>query len=134
MEELITLENALETICKVVELLDELDSQFEKIPDYQSKNDMQISDLYHYIENQSISTKGCYRIVKKLKERLILRRNFKETLELLRTFNNNKGKLISIDNRKLLLAELNKTKKNLQKDYRCRIYSSPEEIKEFIES
>ena len=73
MEELITLENALETICKVVELLDELDSQFEKIPDYQSKNDMQISDLYHYIENQSISTKGCYRIVKKLKERLIIK-------------------------------------------------------------
>lgn len=114
-------------------ILDELDEYFSNIPNKQSENDLAISDIYHYIENNQISTKGSYRIIKELKEHLLIRRQLKEEQELLRTFTNNKNKLNLPENRQMLLGEVNKTKNRLSAPYNYRIYDSEESLKERIE-
>lgn len=123
----------VQKIKDVVEGLDELDNYFANIPSKQSENDLAVSDLYHYVEENSISTKGSYRMIKELREHLIVRRELKEHQELLRTFNNNKNKLLQTENRKMLLAEINKTEKRLSTPYNYRIYESEENLKEIIE-
>lgn len=125
--------NVLEKIKEVVCGLDELDKYFSSIPEKQSENDMAISDLYHYIEANQISTKGTYRIVKELKEHLIIRRDLKNDQELLRTFVNNKPKLNLPQNREMLLNEMHKTNNRLNQTYNYRVYESEDSLKEKIE-
>lgn len=125
--------NVIEKINEVCDLLDEIDSYFASIPGKQSENDMAISDIYHYIENNQVSTKGSYRIVKELKGHLLVRRQLKEDQEILRTFVNHKSKLNLPENRKMLLGEVNKTKNRLAAPYNYRIYESEEMLKERIE-
>lgn len=125
--------NVIEKIDECVAILDELDEYFKSIPEKQSENDMAISDLYHYIENNQISTKGSYRLVKELKEHLSTRRILKEDQEILRTFVNHKSKLNLPENRQLLLGEVNKTKNRLGLPYGYRVYESEESLKERIE-
>ena len=125
--------DVINKITEICNLLDEIDGYFASIPSKQSENDMAISDLYHYIENNQISTKGSYRIVKELREHLLIRRNLKEDQELLRTFVNHKNKLNLPENRQMLLGEVNKTKNRLLAAYNYRIYDSEESLKERIE-
>lgn len=125
--------DVIEKIKNICDLLDELDEYFDNIPNKQSENDQAISDLYHYIENNRVSTKGSYRIVKELKEHLAIRRILKEDHEFSRTFNSHKTKLYTSDNRKFLIAELKKTEKRLTAPYSYRIYESEEFLRERIE-
>lgn len=125
--------DVIEKITKTCDLLDEIDEYFSSIPSKQSEIDMAISDIYHYIENNQISTKGSYRLIKELKGHLLVRRTLKENQEILRTFVNHKSKLNLPENRKMLLGEVNKTKNRLAAPYNYRIYNSEESLKERIE-
>lgn len=125
--------DVIEKINECIKILDELDEYFASIPSKCSDNDLAISDLYHYIESNQVSSKGCYRIIKELKEHLIVRRQLKEEQELLRTFVNHKNKLNLTENRKMLLSEVNKTKNRLTTPYNYRVYESEESLKERIE-
>lgn len=125
--------DVIEKINECVKILDEVDEYFKSIPEKQSENDMAISDIYHYIENNQISTKGSYRLIKELKEHLSIRRILKEDQEILRTFVNHKSKLNLPENRQLLLGEVNKTKNRLNLPYNYRVYESEENLRERIE-
>lgn len=125
--------DVIKKITETCDLLDEIDGYFSIIPSKQSEIDMAISDIYHYIENNQISTKGSYRLIKELKSHLLVRRTLKENQELLRTFVNHKSKLNLPENRKMLLGEINKTKNRLATPYNYRIYKSEENLKEKIE-
>ena len=91
--------------------------------------DYRISDLLHFIESEKLDTKACYRIVKELKNVRKDRRKIKNDMELSKTLNLNLNKLLGIENRQFLLAELNKTNNHLNNKY--KIYTE-EEIKELI--
>ena len=52
-------------------------------------------------------------------------------MELSKTLNLNLNKLLGIENRQFLLAELNKTNNHLNNKYKNRIYTE-DEIKELI--
>lgn len=126
----------IDIITKVNEvstLLDEIDDYFENLPNLQSNTDLIISDLYHYIEHNKLDAKASYRMIKELKENLLIRREYKEELELLRTLKQHQNKLLQKDNRKMLLSELGKTQKRLKSDYKYRILSE-EDIKEKMEA
>ena len=125
--------DVIEKINECVKILDEVDEYFKSIPEKQSENDMAISDIYHYIENNQISTKGSYRLIKELKEHLSIRRILKEDQEILRTFVNHKSKLNLPENRQLLLGEVNKTKNRLNSPYNYRVYESEENLRERVE-
>lgn len=98
-----------------------------------SENDLAISDIYHYIENNSMSTKGTYRAIKLLKDKLSIRRKLKEQLELARVFQQHKTKLVSVGNRQMLMSELGKRKKEFYKPYKYRVFESENELREMFE-
>lgn len=122
----------LEEIEKAITQLDNIDKYINELPELKSNNDLAISDLYHYIENNTMNSKSCYRIVKELKQNLIKRRKLKNEEEILRTYINQKSKLVGIDNRKMILAELHKTQKRLNQPYKNRIYVE-QELKDMLE-
>lgn len=125
--------DVIEKIGECVAILNELDEYFASIPNKQSENDQAISDLYHYIENNQVSTKGSYRMVKELKTHLVVRRKLKEDQELLKVFASIKTKIVMKDNRKSLLNDIDKTKEKLSQPYNYRIYENEEMLKERIE-
>ena len=113
--------------------MDEVDSYFDNLPSLQSNNDLIISDLYHYIEHNKLDSKASYRMIKKLRENLLIRREYKEEYELLRVLKQHQNKLLQKENRKMLLSELGKAQKRLKSEYKYRILSE-NDIKEKLEA
>lgn len=120
-------------IKEVVKLLDELEDYDNELPSKQSDIDQRISDIYHYVENTRMTTKNSYRVVKELKSLLLERREFKQDQSLLATFDNNKSRLNLKNNRSIMLADIHKAQKNLDTEYKFRIYDKDEFIKKMEE-
>lgn len=120
----------LEKIKTIISLLDELDKDYAEFPDKQSEIDSKISDIYHYIESSTLTSKNSYRVTKELKECLIQRRELKKKHSVLQVFENSKNKLLLDKNRQMLLADVFKEEKNYSKKYIYRIYDEEEFIKQ----
>lgn len=126
----------IDIITKVNEvsiLLNEIDDYFENLPNLQSNTDLVISDLYHYIEHNKLDAKASYRMIKRLRENLLIRREYKEEYELLKVLKQHQNKLLQKENRKMLLSELGKAQKRLKSEYKYRIFSE-DNIKEKLEA
>ena len=93
--------------------------------------DCKLSDLLHYIENNNLNAPQSCKIVKEIKKQREIRRKIRQDTELFRTYNTNVNRLTNENNRKMLLAEMNKTNKNLSKKYHNRVYTE-EELKELL--
>ncbi len=122
----------INNIVLAIEKLNEIDEYIDSLADKQSILDEKTQDLLHYIENNKISTFGCYRIIKELKDIRITRRKVKEDLELGRKYYEIKNRLASLENRDFIISELKKKEKSLQTSYNNRQYSD-EDLKELIE-
>lgn len=123
--------NIINNLTKAIDLLDEIDDELTKSPNLQSNVDSKLSDIYHYIENNKLTTSQRYRIVGILTDLRRERRQVLNDYELLKTFNNNESKLCNKDNRKMLLAEMRKKEKQLHTVYKNRIYTE-EELKGLV--
>lgn len=121
----------IEKVKEISELMNELQSYTNNLSANLQAADYRISDLLHLIEKDTLNTKGCYRIVKELKKVRQERRKIKNDMEISKTLNLNLNKLLGIENRQFLLAELNKTNNHLNSKYKNRIYTE-EELKELI--
>lgn len=108
---------------EVVLKLNELDKYLDSMSELESNVDMKISDLLHYIENNNLKTNECYRIVKEIKKQREIRRTLKNDYTLLINYKNNFQRLNNENNRKIFLAEINKTNKDLNKGYKNRVYT-----------
>ena len=108
---------------EVVLKLNELDKYLDSMSELESNVDMKISDLLHYIENNNLKTNECYRIVKEIKKQRKIRRTLKNDYTLLINYKNNFQRLNNENNRKIFLAEINKTNKDLSKGYKNRVYT-----------
>ena len=115
----------------VTEKLDMIDKYFDSMGELESNIDMKLSDLYHYIENNSLKTNECYRMIKEIKKQREIRRNLKEDYVLLSTYKNNHQRLNNEANRKMLMVAMYKAKKDLTKKYKNRVYTE-EEIKDIL--
>ena len=123
----------LTKVAEATKILDEIDAYFDNLPSLQSNNDLIISDLYHYIEHNKLDAKASYRMIKRLRENLLIRREYKEEYELLRVLKQHQNKLLQKENRKMLLSELGKAQKRLKSEYKYRILSE-NDIKEKLEA
>lgn len=123
--------NVIESVKSISNDLDNLQNYFETLNNDLSQVDSKICDIMHYIENNKIKTKGCYRLIQELSKLRIERRKIKNDMDLSRTFNTHLNKIISSDNRKFLLIELNKKNTQLNSKYKNRVYTE-EEIKELV--
>lgn len=121
----------IDKVKEISDLMNELQSYTNNLNSSLQAVDFKISDLLHLIESEKLDTKACYRIVKELKNVRKDRRKIKNDMELSKTLNLNLNKLLNIENRQFLLAELNKTNNHLNNKYKNRIYTE-EEIKELI--
>ena len=115
----------------VTEKLDMIDKYFDSMGELESNIDMKLSDLYHYIENNSLKTNECYRMIKEIKKQREIRRNLKEDYVLLNKYKNNHQRLNNEANRKMLMVTMYKAKKDLMKKYKNRVYTE-EEIKDIL--
>lgn len=123
--------NIVEEITNISKSLNRVQNYMRNLPSQLEKLNWKLLDLEHLIENNTLSTKECYRIVREIKKVRIERRKVKNDIELYNTFKDNQPKLITIENRPFLLAELNKTQKSLGTKYKNRVYTE-EEIKEIL--
>lgn len=94
--------------------------------------DLQLSDLYHLIENNELSDSASINVVKKIHYLRQLRRSLNNEHEIENTYNTHKSKLSGKDTRQFLLHEVYKTVKSLGSKYKNRILTE-EDIQEIIE-
>lgn len=94
--------------------------------------DLQLSDLYHLIENNELSDSASINVVKKIHELRVLRRSLNNEHEIENTYNTHKSKLSGKDTRQFLLHEVYRTVKSLGSKYKNRILTE-EDIQEIIE-
>lgn len=119
--------DVLKTITEIVDKLNEIDNYDTGLSQLLSEFDEREQDLLHYIENNKINMLWCYKFVRELKNVREKRRNIKNDMERIMKFKEQKTKLAStIDNRQLMLAELNKREKQLNCPYKNRRYTEEE--------
>lgn len=119
--------DVLKTITEIVDKLNEIDNYDTGLSQLLSECDEKQQDLLHYIENNKINVLWCYKYVRELKNVREKRRNIKNDMERIMKFKEQKTKLAStIDNRQLMLAELNKREKQLNCPYKNRRYTEEE--------
>ena len=118
--------NVIEEITTIVTLLNELDNYSSGLVNKTSELDLKQQDLLHYIENNSLKTNECYRIIRELKKIRENRRQIKNDMDLMSKYNEQKTKLVSTDNRRFLLAEMHKREKILGKSYTNKGYTDEE--------
>lgn len=119
--------DVLKTITEIVNKLNEIDNYDSSLSQLLSECNEKEQDLLHYIENNKINMLWCYKYVRELKNVREKRRNIKNDIERIMKFKEQKTKLAStIDNRQLMLAELNKREKQLNCPYKNRRYTEEE--------
>lgn len=123
--------DVIEELSDVIYKLNATDEYKNSLTDKLSEQDKKLSDLYHYIESNKLSTAQCYRIVKEIQKQRQLRRKIKQDITIFATYDKHINKMISIDNRNILLTELHKANKRLEAEYQNRIYTE-EEIEELL--
>jgi len=122
----------IEEITNAIKILDEVESYTESLCEALSNADQRTSDLLHYIENNNINAAQSCHLIKEIKKVRLERRKIKNDMEIARAFKDNVNKLVNTDNRKMILAKLHKTSKQLESEYQNRIYSD-EELTEILE-
>lgn len=119
--------DVLKTITEIVNKLNEIDNYDSGLSQLLSECNEREQDLLHYIENNKINMLWCYKYVRELKNIREKRRNIKNDIERIMKFKEQKTKLAStMDNRQLMLAELNKREKQLNCPYKNRRYTEEE--------
>ena len=111
----------VEKIKQVIEILDEIDEMIETQSVEIQNTDLQLSDLYHLVENNELNETASVNIINKMHELRVLRRCLNKEHEIENTYNTHKSKLTGKETRQFLLHEIYKTIKNLGSQYKNRI-------------
>ena len=114
----------VEEITNAIKILDEVELYTESLCEALSNQDQKTSDLLHYIENNNINAAQSCHLIKEIKKVRMERRKIKNDMEIARAFKDNVGKLINTENRKMILSKLHKTSKQLESEYKNRIYTT----------
>lgn len=123
--------NISKQIINITNLLNDLDEYLNEIPNLQSQIDEELSDLYHYIENNELSTKQSLKMIKLIREKRIIRRGLNNDYEMKKTYISNRNKLLVDSQRQFFLTEIHKKNKELSSKYKNRRLTD-EEIKNLI--
>lgn len=121
--------NILEKVKEANIILNSIEDYYNLIPEQQSRIDSQLSDIYHFIENNNLNAIQSCKLIKQIKTKRQERRKILNDFEILKTYKTNCNKLINKENREFLLCELNKTEKRLNTAYKNRVYTE-EQFKE----
>lgn len=123
--------NISKQIINITNLLNDLDEYLNEIPNLQSQIDEELSDLYHYIENNELNAKQSFKMIKLIREKRIIRRGLNNDYEMKKTYISNRNKLLIDSQRQFFLTEIHKKNKELSSKYKNRRLTD-EEIKNLI--
>ena len=107
-------------ILGVEEMLKDIDDYFNNLPTLQSQVDEELSDLLHYIENNTLSAKECAKMIKLIKQKRLIRRGLCNDYEIKKTYGTHRNKLAIETQRPFFLMEIRKTASKLNQQYRYR--------------
>lgn len=114
-------EQLLDKIKTITTLLDEVE-EMKKTQSTELQNvDYELSDWYHLIEHNELNEEQSCRVVKRIHELRLLRRDLKNEYELEQVISTHKNKLIGTDTRQFLITEMNKTNKIINQEYKNRV-------------
>lgn len=108
-------------LCKAIQLLDNIDSMGMKCSTQQSQIDSELSDWLHMIQHQDLDDTELIKVGKKIKELRIQREHYNNLWELLKIYNEGRGRLIDKGNREFLLNKIKSKYKNFNQEYNNRI-------------
>lgn len=111
----------IEKIKTITTLLDEVE-EMKKTQSTELQNvDYELSDWYHLIEHNELNEEQSCKVIKRIHELRILRRDLKNEYELEQVISTHKNKLIGTDTRQFLITEMNKTNKIINQEYKNRV-------------
>lgn len=116
----------IDKIKNIIELLDELDDYFEKLPNSQSQLDNLISDYRHFVRENDLEKISISKVVEELQQTELKRKQVKKDLDILNIYNKLKNRLLSKTNREFLLNELYKREKEWHFPYKYRVLTDEE--------
>lgn len=120
--------NTIKDACFILDNIDEMiNSQSNELQEI----DYKISDWLHYIENNEVTEKESCKIIQELKKLRQIRRSLHKEYEIEKTYKEHSGKMMGNNTRGMLLAEINKTVKQLDNEYKNRILNE-EDIKNIL--
>ena len=124
-------ERLLDLITASISSLDEIDNMIESQSAELQVVDLELSDLYHLIENNELDKNESYNVVKRIHDLRVVRRILNEEHEIELTYNAHKSKLAGDNTRQFLLSEIRKTNNKLNSEYKNRVLDE-EKIKELL--
>ena len=110
-----------EKIKQAMSILDEIDEMIKTQSIELQQVDYELSDWYHYIENNNIDENSSKKVLEEIQRLRKVRRGLQNEYEIENTYKNNSSKVMGNNTRGLLLAEINKTMSRLDCDYKNRV-------------
>ena len=120
-----------EKIKSAITLLDEIDEMITTQSYECQQVDYEMQDWLHYIENNELTESQYIKVAKEMQRLRRERRHLHNEYEIEKTFKDNASKVMGNNTRGLLLAEINKTIKQINSEYKNRILTD-EQIEEKI--
>ena len=118
-------------INNVLNLLDDIDTIMEELPEKQSNIELLRSDLEHLLEDKEMGSVGYKNIARELEKVRKQRRHLKKAYEISQCFKNNRGKITYKEQRPFVRTNMENCYKNLQTSYNYRLLTG-ENIKELL--
>ena len=114
-------EKLLNLITTSISNLDEIDDMITSQSTELQLVDLELSDLYHLIENNELDETQSYNIVKRIHDLRVERRILNDEHELELVYNANKSKLSGDNTRQFIIAEVRKMNNRLESEYKNRV-------------
>lgn len=107
-----------EKIINLISDFSDLDENLEKLPSMLSTEQSKINDLYHLLEIEKLDVSQSWYFVKELQETLINRRKIKNAISYGQSFKSYLTRLNNENNRKMIIVEMHKNKKQKSREIR----------------
>lgn len=122
----------LDKIKEAIKILDEIDEMIDTQPQELQKIDYELSDLYHYIENENISSETSMKLIDRIKYLRLIRRSLSNEYSIEKVYKDNASKMMGNNTRPFLLHTVCETANKLNCEYKNRILTDEdiEKLKE----
>lgn len=125
--------SVLSNIKEAISLLEENENKCDELNTALSQADRKIDYWLHKIELETIPVTQAYKIIKEIKKQRMLRRQYKNDLEILKVYKENESKMGNSGYRQILLTQVCKTDNKQQNaKYSYDAYTE-DELKEIFD-
>lgn len=114
----------VDKITQAVKVLDEIDEMISTQGQELQKIDLELSDLYHFIENNNVTDNTSVKLIERIKQLRLMRRSLQREYEIENAYKNNSSKMMGNGTRSFLINTIKQTVKNLNSEYKNRVLTN----------